>query len=733
MKVPTAKIVYIPMYYDKEKNGNDCIAKKEEGKEYWWKFYGCGHSGKMTLSDFLFRVENNRSSSAMNVMCPKCYLDSYGAGKFNSESDYSFIEDEEVKNYIRDLSYDFNWNGVNSKYVDRCMCCGELYTASIETVIKRGRSVCKSCAVKKSLIELLKDKDIENYYCKDLNPPIESIFLSTVHTKTMKFNLICPRCGKIHLKSVEAIDRSGCYCEQCARLMSSIAKGNTVIVSSIKELDDMYTGSKLNSIPSNQVSAQSSEEAYFLCKKGKLPHIFKKSIANTYNACKNHTKTRGCPVCAGWITLEGVNDFKTMNPEIAACWDYDNNESIPESIYYMDERKYNFICRYGHHFSSDPCHLMRSIGTSTMGCPVCHGKKIIVGENDLFSVYPEKASEWDYAINELNPKDLTAGSNKIAKFHCKKCGKIYETTIYNWSHDTVICCEDCRNTSYSVAEKELVSFIRDELGFDVEENVYIKGINGSRDYNLDMVIPSKGIAFEYNGLYWHTEDVHWATYHKNKLDASLNYGIRVYTVWEDTYLEKPDLVKNFIKQKLGVSDLEKVSARDCVINMEKYSDVKDFVNKNHYLGMRGGSYYLTLRDKNNKLRAVMIFTDAMNGDLCDITRYCTDCNLRGGFSKLLKYIEDNGTYGLITTFSDNMLSDGELYKNNGFDILKKIPCDFYYLINNKRVNRQSINKEWFLHHGYEYIEEMSEVELASYNGIKRIYDAGKIKWYKKIK
>lgn len=271
---------------------------QEEGKEYWWKFYGCGHSGKMTLSDFLFRVENNRSSSAMNVMCPKCYVDSYGAGKFNSESDYSFIDDEEVKNYIRDLSYDFNWNGVNSKYVDRCMCCGELYTASIETVIKRGRNVCKRCAASKSLIELLKDKNIEDYYCKDLNPPIESIFLSTVHTKTMKFNLVCPRCGKIHFKSAEAIDRSGCYCEQCAKLLSNIAKGKTITISSIKELDDMYTDSELNSIPSNQVSVNSSEEAYFMCKNGRFPHIFKKSISNMYVSYKNNTKTHGCPICA---------------------------------------------------------------------------------------------------------------------------------------------------------------------------------------------------------------------------------------------------------------------------------------------------------------------------------------------------------------------------------------------------------------------------------------------------
>jgi hypothetical protein len=46
--------------------------------------------------------------------------------------------------------------------------------------------------------------------------------------------------------------------------------------------------------------------------------------------------------------------------------------------------------------------------------------------------------------------------------------------------------------------------------------------------------------------------------------------------------------------------------------------------------------------------------------------------------------------------------------------------------------RKRKSKEWFLHHGYEYIEDMSETELAKYNDIKRIYDAGKIKWYKRL-
>lgn len=32
MKTPTAKIIYFSMFYDKEKNGNECIDKKEEVK-----------------------------------------------------------------------------------------------------------------------------------------------------------------------------------------------------------------------------------------------------------------------------------------------------------------------------------------------------------------------------------------------------------------------------------------------------------------------------------------------------------------------------------------------------------------------------------------------------------------------------------------------------------------------------------------------------------------------------
>ena len=47
------------------------------------------------------------------------------------------------------------------------------------------------------------------------------------------------------------------------------------------------------------------------------------------------------------------------------------------------------------------------------GCPVCAGRQILVGENDLATVDPELAQEWDTARNgKLTPQDVLPGTEK---------------------------------------------------------------------------------------------------------------------------------------------------------------------------------------------------------------------------------------------------------------------------------------------------------------------------------
>ena len=51
------------------------------------------------------------------------------------------------------------------------------------------------------------------------------------------------------------------------------------------------------------------------------------------------------------------------------------------------------------------------------------------------------------------------------------------------------------------------------------------------------------------------------------------------------------------------------------------------------------------------------------GKTLNIIRYATNCNVVGGFTKLLSYATKTFTPEKFITFSDHCVSDGGLYKN----------------------------------------------------------------------
>jgi len=64
---------------------------------------------------------------------------------------------------------------------------------------------------------------------------------------------------------------------------------------------------------------------------------------------------------------------------------------------------------------------------------------------------------------------------------------------------------------------------------------------------LDIFIPSKKIAIEYCGLYWHTTQHKDPNYHKIKYDRCMKIGIRLITIYSDEWLNNECLVKQKIK------------------------------------------------------------------------------------------------------------------------------------------------------------------------------------------
>ena len=125
---------------------------------------------------------------------------------------------------------------------------------------------------------------------------------------------------------------------------------------------------------------------------------------------------------------------------------------------------------------------------------------------------------------------------------------------------------------------------------------------------LDIYIPSKNIAIEFNGLYWHSDSVlKDKNYHYNKWKASHDQGIQLITVWEDDWRDKRDIVVRMLKHKLGVSEDEVVYARKCQVVVLPKQTAWKFLDDNHIQGHTFSSVYLGLT-VGSELVAVMALT-----------------------------------------------------------------------------------------------------------------------------
>ena len=231
----------------------------------------------------------------------------------------------------------------------------------------------------------------------------------------------------------------------------------------------------------------------------------------------NRTIGRGCPYCASKKVLKGFNDLQTVNPALAKEWNYEKDNGLtPEDVTPSSNRKVWWKCNKGHEWQA-------SINSRNKGhgCPYCSGLYVIKGKNDLQTVNPTLAKEWNCEKNnDLTPRDVLTNSEKKVWWKCQK-GHEWQATITNRNRGRGCpICNSERQTSFP--EYVIVYYIK-KYGLDVIHSYKAKG------YELDIYIPSRKIAIEYDGYFWH----------KNKTDKDLEKnqkclqdGIKLYRIRE---------------------------------------------------------------------------------------------------------------------------------------------------------------------------------------------------------
>lgn len=123
----------------------------------------------------------------------------------------------------------------------------------------------------------------------------------------------------------------------------------------------------------------------------------------------------GCPICANLKVLVGFNDLATSHPHVAEHWHPKQNGTVtPQAVVAGSGRRYYWRCPVGHDYVAAV-----SSRTNGSGCPVCAGKQVLVGFNDLRSTHPLVAVEWDQERNgNRTPESVIAGSNWKAQWIC---------------------------------------------------------------------------------------------------------------------------------------------------------------------------------------------------------------------------------------------------------------------------------------------------------------------------
>lgn len=158
----------------------------------------------------------------------------------------------------------------------------------------------------------------------------------------------------------------------------------------------------------SMILSQASSSLDWKCSEG---HIWSADVYNRFAGA-------GCPYCTRKYVLQGENDLATEHPELVGeCDGWDATKFFSGS-----NKKKPWVCQLGHRWSA--AILERALNGT--GCPICSNQKILIGFNDLQTVYPEiarEAFEWDST-------KVNGGSKAKKQWKCS-LGHIWKAQIIN--------------------------------------------------------------------------------------------------------------------------------------------------------------------------------------------------------------------------------------------------------------------------------------------------------------
>lgn len=425
---------------------------------------------------------------------------------------------------------------------------------------------------------------------------------------------------------------------------------------------------------------------------------------------KDHESGRGCNKCYSDSNILTTPEFTDRAHII-----HNNKYDYSKFTYVRNNVKSIIICPEHGEFTQTPSgHL------SGYGCNACGRKSTINKTTKTLEFFIDLATKV-HNKKYTYPLAVYTGTMRRLTITCPIHGNFMQIANHHLQGHG---CPACAKVNFqSKPEFEIKEFI-ESLGVDVLHTYYLDGVE------LDLFVPSKNLAIEFDGLFYHSSgsvstDKVISEKHIKKTELCEHHGITLLHIFENEWENKQSIWKSMIRHRLGLSTKiygRKTTCRDIT---SKLAD--EFCKINHMQGAAKSKYQYGLYYENILVAVMSIAGSRYNDNDFEIIRYCNikDHNVVGGFSKLLKHFRSIHS-GSVVSYANRRWSNGNLYAQNGFTKERITgPC-YYYLKGDKMQHRSVFMKHKLSNLLDAFDAAKTEVANMYEHKYRRIWDCGTI-------
>lgn len=437
-----------------------------------------------------------------------------------------------------------------------------------------------------------------------------------------------------------------------------------------------------------------------------------------------HLRGAGCPKCIG-RDVDWVARFKTVHGD---RYDYSR------TVYKDYKKKVEIGCPEHGFFMQTPDNHFRG----EQGCPACKGARIRASKQLPVAEFVRRATEVHggrYLYDSVQFTNMLTG---VVRIQCPEHGFFEQNPVNHLAGK--VGCARC-NYSKSNGEAAVHRFVSVFAFAQSRDRTVLK------PKELDIYVPSAKLAVEYCGLYHHAlkrpSMPSERAAHQYKYIACAAQGIRLLTLYESEWLQRPQVMRRLLRAALGKMR-GRLMARKCELRAVEHPEATAFFERYHPQGGGGVGVHYGLYWR-ERLVACMRFTyggtdrgAAAQQRVWTLSRFATRVSVVGAASRLFAAFVREYAPKTVKSFSDNRFFDGGVYPKLGFRLDAELPADYQVWsqklgLRPKAYYQRRHIQQRLLDHGMTEAfdaktDPRTEEEMTYFMKAGRLYDCGKKRW-----